>query len=252
MKSFTICIIFLKQSYFPLWILSPTSLKYSSTTWRPLPLPTTYVLGYFWGGDICRVNAVCVRSRVMQSLPSPAAPESCRTALRPSSGRALNCCSPSTPHTFHHMLAQHSYHLLLNSCLWRTYWFTTVLCSHIKFSSLSLFFLSEDILRVNDNVLLRLQSRANFFRELGSKFHKTKKTCCCCRWGCMQYNWCTFLVWGVWISFNCHHFGRSSKKKAIYIFIWGRCGSELCACTAMRNPFATSQSRCITSLVAPY
>lgn len=126
-------------------------------------------------------------------------------------------------------------------------------CAHILSFLLSLsFFLSEDILRVNDNVLLRLQSRANFFRELGSKFHKTKKTCCCCRWGCMQYNWCTFLVWGVWISFNCHHFGRSSKKKAIYIFIWGRCGSELCACTAMRNPFATSQSRCITSLVAPY
>lgn len=50
----------------------------------------------------------CVRSRVMQRLPSPAALESCRTALRPSSGRALNCCSPLTLNIFHHILAQHS------------------------------------------------------------------------------------------------------------------------------------------------
>lgn len=47
------------------------------------------VLGYFWGGDICRVNAVCeepAESRVTYCRASPL------LLLQPSSGCALCCC----------------------------------------------------------------------------------------------------------------------------------------------------------------
>ena len=116
--------------------------------------------GYFWGGDICRVNAVCEEH---SHAESPAG----QHQRHPQD--ELSAAAAASPNTAHQILSQ--YHLLLNR-LWRTYRFITV------------FF------RTDKPLFFFLFPWHFVCQELSSN----KKTCCCCRWGCMKKHWCTFLL----------------------------------------------------------
>lgn len=117
-------------------------------------------MGYFWGGDICRVNAACEEQSLTSSCCTPVLQDGAPSQPQAKPSAAAAAAHPQTPFTTH----WHS----MTCC--STDWFITVFFSQEPF-----FFFCN--------------TAEQIYRELSSN----KKTCCCCIWGCMKYHWCTFV-----------------------------------------------------------
>lgn len=184
----------------------------------PSPPFFKYLCGDISGEGTSAELMQCVRSRVTQSLTSPAALPLLQDATPAilqdvPFAAAGHCRVPEhlSPHS------DTQYHLLLD-CLWRTV---------------------HNSIFLMDNLLVLERSRAN----LSGAWLKQKKTCCCCTWGRIKYHWGAFhirekIIISGWGSKQNPRFQRFQRGKVVK---W-----------TLRMHSNASQSRCLTSVAAPY